>query len=564
VTERARLVMLYMAGALLGLAVFFTASHPSFLARSSPRWAWPSGDLGTYQTAGVYFVHDRWRLPLFSLPAMGYPEGGSVIYNDAVPLGALVSKIIFAVSGVFVNHLPWALLAAYVLQGVMAVRLVRALGVRTPGLVVAISAWPLLSIPFLLRFVHIALAFQGLLLWALALYFEQCRARRVRVAEQTLLGVVGLLINPYLLAMVLLILGAGWLALVTRRALTARDFARGVAMAAVWGIVAAAAGFLSVPSAARMSTGEHGHYSWNLATLVTATPGIPWSDLFGPVTRDATGGQYEGESFPGIGVLFVTLICLLTTPAAVGQALRRHWTLCVVLAACTAFAASDRVYFGSNEILSVGLPRWAGAISGVLRTQGRFIWPLVYVLTLAPIALLVARRSRVLVVVLVALVTVSKVIEAGPTVRLARSESVRGDADLIGTPQMTIWMREHTRVWQFPSFWCGGLTSPTETGEAMRARQVQLQLLSARLGMATNSVYTSRPIKDCSAEWAWARYPTLRLQTFYVVTRTPFERMQALDAIIHGPECRDAGWAYVCSRRWAATAAAGAGEAPPP
>src|SRR4029453_11815195 len=168
--------------------------------------------------------------------ARDYPEGGSGLYNDALPLAALFAKVLATAFGVMVNPLPWAFLAAYVLQGVMAVRLVRALGVRSPWLILALASWPLLSIPFLIRFTHIALAFHGLLLWALALYFEQVRARRIRTAEQTLLGVVALLINPYLLAMVLLILTATWLTLWARRTLTLRDVVRGVFVVTVWSI----------------------------------------------------------------------------------------------------------------------------------------------------------------------------------------------------------------------------------------------------------------------------------------------------------------------------------------
>src|SRR4029453_1283078 len=136
-----------------------------------------------------------------------------------------------------------------------------------------------------------------------------------------------------------------------------------------------------------------------------APAGLPWSGLFADVVRDATGGQYEGESYPGLGILVVTALCLLTRPAAVGRALERHWPLCLVLICAATFAASEHVYFGSRRLLSMELPSWAGPISGVFRSQGRFVWPLVYFLTLAPIALLVEKRAALAAVALVGLVT---------------------------------------------------------------------------------------------------------------------------------------------------------------
>jgi hypothetical protein len=542
--------MLYVAGGCLGLAVFFAVTDASFLAPSGPRWQWPTGDLGTYCVAIEYFVRDAWRFPLFSIPAMGYPEGGSVIYNDAVPLAALVAKLVATASGSSVNPLPWAFLAAYVLQGVMAVRLVRALGVTRPWLVLGIASWPLLTIPFLIRFTHIALAFHGLLLWALALYFEQLRARRARVGEPALLGVVALLVNPYLFAMQLLIVGASWLGLGVRRALTWRDAGRGVVLVALWALVAAVAGFQSVPSTGSLSTGEHALFSWNLASFVIAPAGLPWSGWLGDVVRDATGGQYEGESYPGFGVLVVILLCLATRPAALGRALARHWPLCLVLVGAAAFAASERMYFGSRQIFSAELPSWAGPISGMFRSQGRFVWPLIYFVTLAPIALLVEKRGAVVTLALVGMVTTAKLVEAAPYARWARSESARGEADVINIPVLTAWMEGHERVWQFPSWWCGGVDAREEAIETMKARQVQLQLLGARLSLPNNSIYMARPLKDCAREWTWATRPALLPGTLYVLVKTRTKLPPELESIVRSPACRDEGWAHICSRQW--------------
>jgi hypothetical protein len=40
--------------------------------------------------------HRSVAIPGFSIPAMGYPEGGSILFNDALPLTALASKAITA------------------------------------------------------------------------------------------------------------------------------------------------------------------------------------------------------------------------------------------------------------------------------------------------------------------------------------------------------------------------------------------------------------------------------------------------------------------------------------
>jgi hypothetical protein len=543
-------MILYAAGGCLGLATFLTVCVPSFLSPSSPRWEWPVGDLGMFRTAAEYFIHDRWRLPFLSTPAMGYPEGGSVIWTDAVPLGAFAAKLLFSLTGVAVNHLPWSFFAAYLLQGVTAVRLVRALGLSAPWLIVAVASWPLLSIPFLLRFTHIALAFQGVILWALALHFEQVRAQRIAVGAQTALGLFTLLINPYLLGMVLVILVATWLTLWTRNALGRRDLACGIAMGSAWVLLAGAAGYLSAPTSENLSTGQDAFYSWNLATLLVPPDGIPWAHLFGSVSRDATGGQYEGESYPGIGILIVAALCVLLEPRAVGRALRRHWVLAIALVAAAAFAASDRVYFGSTEIVHIPFPRWAAALSGTFRSQGRFVWPGVYLAMVAPIAILARRRGTLIVALLVTAVTATKAVEVVPVARWARGESGKREAHHIDIPTLTAWMRLHERVWQFPSWSCGGVTQAGEPVDTAKARQTQLQLLSARLSLPNNSISMPRHLKDCQREQEWLRQPTLLPGTLYVLIKTRSEAYARLADLVHGPGCRDVGWAYVCSAQW--------------
>ncbi len=189
------------AGLLTGLVVAFVTLDARFLAGTGPRWEHPRPDLALYLTSASYFLADRWRLPLFDLPMMGYPEGGSVVYNDGVPIAALAAKALATTTGFKFNYLgPWVLLC-YLAMGAFVSRVAWESGNRS---VLASIALPLLvfsSTAFALRIEHIALSSQFLIIWALLTYVRAWN-RTMRAWEIPLLMVVAVLVNAYLFAMV--------------------------------------------------------------------------------------------------------------------------------------------------------------------------------------------------------------------------------------------------------------------------------------------------------------------------------------------------------------------------
>lgn len=107
------------------------ALDPRFVAGTGGKWIRPDNDYNAYLVAWHYYIVDAWRLPLFSIPAMGFPEGGSVLFNDALPLAALFTKALYQLAGVRPNPFGWWILLTYVLQGAMAARLVCAVGAQS-------------------------------------------------------------------------------------------------------------------------------------------------------------------------------------------------------------------------------------------------------------------------------------------------------------------------------------------------------------------------------------------------------------------------------------------------
>lgn len=535
-------------GALVGALLACTALTWGYVSGTGQFWERPANDYNAYLVAWQYFLHDQWRLPIFDLPAMGYPEGGSALFNDALPLTLVPSKVIYSLAGFAPNPFgPWIFLT-YVLLGAFASRLVAACGVRAP---IALAVGAFLAVGkmlFLWRLGHVAISSHFVIVWALVLYVENVRDRRFGFGEHLALSLATLLINAYLLVMVALLQAATVLTLMIRRQFTRADVVR---TGAIGGAVVAVAlllgyGAMFEPGPASMRAGGFGHFSWNLATFV-----VPPHQLWGPtpVVRDATGGQYEGDGYIGGGVVLLVLGLVLLRPLQVAATLRQHWVLTLTVLACMAFAASNRVYVGSHLLVEIPISERLQDLASLFRASGRFIWVAAYAITALAVVgwmkWLPASASAV-ALALAASVTAAEVRLAIPGVTAAVSDH---PPDSVDGDQMTAWLSAHERLFQYPSNSCGGLVVNQQWGGHETNRELRVQLIAARLGKPSNSIYTSRMLKDCLTEMRFAYAPVLEPGTLYMVSHSPERLTPALAQLFASGKCLDAGYTYLCSNQ---------------
>jgi hypothetical protein len=534
-------------GAAVGCALALTALSPAFISGAG-RWLRPENDLNAYLVAWHYYIVDGWRFPLFNIPAMGYPEGGSVLFNDALPLTALPTKILFKLTGVAVNPFGWWIFLTYVLQGAMAARLVCALGARSMWAAAAAATLAVCCLPFTYRWGHTALSAHFLVIWALALYFESTDRGRVKALEIGCLAVLTILVNSYLFVMVMIICGATIVEHWRRGQLAWAD----VGTLAVWGaitvVVALAAGYgVLFTNPSSMKSGGFGFFSWNPLSVAVPPPyfwGVPRG-----IVRDATGGQYEGDSYIGLGALLLLIGSLAVRPGAPVRALRRHPVLAATLGALALWAASNRLYVGSRLLVAVNLSARLTDLANYFRASGRFIWPVAYMAMLAPVAVIARWERRKVGAAVVILAAMLQAVELRPTLRDLRSGTAIPVADVIDAGRMSGWIRSHDRVWQYPSWACGSLmgTQPVWGGPEAN-RELQVELLTARLGVPSNSVYTSRVMKDCGAEAAWGGDPGFEKGVLYLLAPATVKASPALSALVAKSSCRDLSWVIVCSK----------------
>jgi hypothetical protein len=386
-----------------------------------------------------------------------------------------------------------------VLQAVAASRLLHALGVVRPvphlaGLVL------LCYVPMLfLRFGHAALMAQFSILLALEGYVRAKRGAPTRSGWMWLcaLPVAALLVHPYLAAMSGALVAATILDQWRERRLRWRGvLLRFAGIAAAASLLAAVCG---LPAAAR-DFGDYGEYSLNLLS-----PWVPfaqttlghWLGTQTPSIPDAH--QWEGGAYLGAGALLLVLAAL---PALRDwrASLRRHAVLLAVLAALLAFAVSHRIGLGSMQLARLPLPDALLHAFSQLRGSGRFVWVAVYALLAAAVAA-VARRRRAAPALLAA-AALLQLADVGPMQAGVRAASASPAPATIDVAAWTRLIDAHARVFQYPSFECGGLFGRDVPGS--RFRELEIDWLLAQRNKPTNSAYLARYTKDCARERAEA------------------------------------------------------------
>jgi hypothetical protein len=486
-----------------GFAFALLTIDPSYITGRGPYWDAPVGDVAKGEIGWFYYARDAWRFPIFDIETYHYPEGGNVMLSDSLPLLALPYKAAYKLVATPGERPPnytgfWVMLCL-VIQALAASRLLSALGVGdrvTHAAGIALFCYlPIV----MLRFGQAGLMAQGLILLSLEGYVLAKRdgLTRGRWIELCLLPPVTLLVHPYLALMCGILVAATILDQWRERRIGVRF------VAVFFGSMAALAlalmfigGFFS---ATKGGFDDYGLYSLNLLS-----PWIPFpSTLAGTLLHTEFPvipgtNQWEGGAYLGAGML---LLCVLALPALEQWRanLRRHAVLFALLVLTLIFAISQRVGFGTHE-LTLPIPDFLLHALSQFRGSGRFVWIAVYALLAASIVAVVARygarRARVILVV----AAVLEIADVWPMQRGVRHASANAMPLSINRAEWTRLIEAHQRIFQYPSFECGGLFGWGVPGSKFRG--VEIDWIAAERNIPTNSAYLARFTKDCERETA--------------------------------------------------------------
>lgn len=483
---------------LLGATLGFHTLGADYIFGTSPYWIWPAGDAAMMVTGWHYFIHDTWHFPLAHTTLRAPPEGTNILFLDSIPLVAALAKLLRPIVGT--NFQPYSLwhFALYVLQSLFATLAARRVGVRSCVGGLAVSVLALSTHAFLLRFYHLGLNGHFVLLWALWTYLRAKGSRRTwtLALEISSCTVIAILLHPYLGAMVVAILSA---AMLERTAIRLR------ASAVVGSVAAATIGlalfaFDYIPQTIPLSAGDFGRSSTNLISFVIPfySTLLPWLSAFGRLasTQDATGIQWDGSNFLGIGLWILLPVLLVSSRRTLAAAIASHKALTFTLCLFALYAPANRWFFGQFLLLSYEIPKQALPLADAFRATGRFFWPVSYALILAAAALVTRRFGRKGTIFLGSVATL-QLFDATACMTVVRDALAKPVARELDWDEWELKLARVSRVSTFPSYTCWG---STQVEERVMQQQREIEFLASRRGVTTNGGRSGRPLVDCARE----------------------------------------------------------------
>jgi hypothetical protein len=557
-----RFLTLALVGLGIGATHALVTLPVGLILGTSDFWRFPHGmvggsenDMAQVLTGQLFLQQSPWAWPLLQAPDLGFPAGTNLFWIDAVPIVALLAKLLDSIFHGPLNLLGFDLFACLVLPGIALTGVVWVAGHRHLLAAITASALADAAPPLLYRWGHIPLMAQFLIIAALGLYLlslQRPRASRLRFAWLALLALT-LLTNVYLFVMV----GGCWAAGLVQRRLNGSIAMAGLAIEAVVVVIPvlglmAVTGILSVGSPAtdlgQITALGFGWSSTNLGSLLVpqmsrVVPGLAHYQI-------GMGSQYEGFGYVGTGVLLLLLAGLPGAARWLRTAPRHHVALIAVLLGCFLFALSNRVFLGSHLLVTVPVPQAVLRLFGLLRSSGRFVWLPGYAIMAGSVVLALRRKQSWPTAVLCLAAATLQIADAGP-LRAAIEATASGPAPaLFDRDAVAALAARSDAIEAFPTYGCVAPdiavgNDPASDWPRLTQANVELQLIAARAGLPINSVYQSRLPTNCLIE-AMQRDANLRPGTLYLYLDAPDPIAEQLGGPDPAQVCGMVDWVRYC------------------
>jgi hypothetical protein len=515
--------------------------------------SWLKGDPATGYLGWKFFrQEDHLTFPLGWASSLGYPLGEPIAYLDSMPL---VASVLWP----FRHSLPsdfqyfgaWFALCV-ILQFYFGYRISRRLtGGYQPSAILGGLLF-MAAPPFIWRSMeHFALTNHWLILAALDFYLAAARkVSRGQMVASSLLCFAAGGINPYIAAMVLLVLSAAYLRgiIVTPadpdRALSTRILfaAYGIGISLAGAISALLIfGFLRPGDAGSYSGAGYKIYSMNLLALIDPMrfPGLLLDAM--PVL---SSDQHEGYNYLGLGVISLGIVASAWRPSILTTLFRREaipgWFILVV---SLFLALSLKASVGSVVAYNISAPDVVLNALRAFRASGRLFWPAYYLILCCVIgASYVAFGDRARTALLLAFF-VQMFDLRSMHIGIGEGWSVASSAVFTDDP---IWQdvgRSHRHLVVFPAWQCGSDSPGRFQGYWIFGK------LAAEHGMTINSFYAGRNSRKqlsyfCNEQPLNIEKNGLEANTAYV-----FNTGRSLRPIRLGDHfCRNISGVLLCSR----------------
>lgn len=386
---------------LLGAFIFVLIYGPYVLDPFYDGWIFMTGerDLPQHYLGFCAYRSSPWQFPLGLVTTASYPHDMSVIYTDAIPLLAFIFKLLNPLLPEVFQYLGIYGMLSMALTGGMGGLIIYEHTRQVKTSILASLFYTLSWVLVYRMFYHTSLTSHYLILLAFYIWIrlkDETPTLKCSIVYILLSGTV-MLIHPYLWVMC-----GGIIAMsLIERLICDRDVKHFLICGAAYCITGALCLYVfgAFTGGTGMSLGV-GSYEANLNTFFNSMgygllPGLPVALL-----------QYEGFGYLGAGVLFMMISAfLLLLIRQIVPHMNLHRKVLLVTAVCFfLFSIIPEISLGEHVLLEFTPGRVGRTLIGMVRSNGRFIWPVCYMMVTATIVFILrhtAVRQRAGIVLLV-------------------------------------------------------------------------------------------------------------------------------------------------------------------
>lgn len=383
--------LLFLICACLGALCFAGIYGIQILDFTDTGWLFDNDhDLRQHYIGWCAYRNSPWTFPIGLIDSLSYPNSMSVIYTDSIPVFAVIFKLMRAYLPVTFQYFGLFGIMSFALMGGFSSILLRRI-VASDACCIIGSVFYIISAPVIQRmYYHTALGAQWVIVAALAVWVYDDMITDAKLCLYWgLLGAACVWIHSYFLPMAGMILAAHAITRILRKkgfVLPLMEFASFCA-AGLAGLFILG-GFYGGTSAYGYGLGT---FTSNLNTFINPweigrlLPQMPLQNYF----------QYEGMAYLGVGILFLFIVVAAgmvfrmarKVPEAAFHSDRIYGRVTIGLFVVSFFSALlPNISYNEINIIWIPYPAFVERILGVFRSNGRFIWPAMYILMTSAIS----------------------------------------------------------------------------------------------------------------------------------------------------------------------------------
>lgn len=391
--------MLVISG-IIGLAWFLALYGLECIDVTNVNWIYNSfNDITPHYIGWVYYRNSDWSFPLGVFSGLTGKYNNSIVYTDSIPLFAIVFKLLRGILPQTFQYFGLFSVMSVVLQAVCGSELVYRLTGKTLDSLLSSVFFLSATILSMRLFEHTSLTAHFIILLALILFFEDYENKKKILVLWNFLLVLAVLVHAYYVPMVLAfelfynIKGIkckeGYKRILKDASITALHIL--VSISVVIGMMYIVGYFEGVDYSVDNDT--LGLYGTSLNAFISSNGYSLSSMLVGIASNE--WNLEEGYAYLGAGliVLATVSICYYIKNWKRKEQYKLDILVMILIVCFIIISMIPTIRWNWTVIARVPLPALIQKVLGMFRSNGRFIWPAIYLIILSAVAV-ISRKSK--------------------------------------------------------------------------------------------------------------------------------------------------------------------------